>query len=308
MVPHRGSLPGNPFRLFYERNPVCGDMALKPVKDLLVGTLVGIVSMLPGASGATIAVIFGIYERLVSDLADIGHRLLKDLRFIIPVGLGVVLGMMVCAFGLEFVIERWEVPAMFFFVALIITQIPDIVKLGDDGEPMRGWDIAAFVVGFAIMIAFLFIGDGNNVDPEGTTGMVLMVVVGIVLAVSKLAPGISGSTVLLALGLYTPLMHAMTNLEVGLLVPVLIGLVIGVLGFSKVIDHCMRYHKKPTYIMILGLTVGSVVTVTMQAFMKLDGTETIVTSVIGVIIGLFMGIGLSRIASSYAEETISEKV
>lgn len=308
MVPHRGSLPGNPFRLFYERNPVCGDMALKPVKDLLVGTLVGIVSMLPGASGATIAVIFGIYERLVSDLADIGHRLLKDLRFIIPVGLGVVLGMMVCAFGLEFVIERWEVPAMFFFVALIITQIPDIVKLGDDGEPMRGWDIAAFVVGFAIMIAFLFIGDGNNVDPEGTTGMVLMVVVGIVLAVSKLAPGISGSTVLLALGLYTPLMHAMTNLEMGLLVPVLIGLVIGVLGFSKVIDHCMRYHKKSTYIMILGLTVGSVVTVTMQAFMKLDGTEAIVTSVIGVIIGLFMGIGLSRIASSYAEETISEKV
>lgn len=283
-------------------------MALKPVKDLLVGTLVGIVSMLPGASGATIAVIFGIYERLVSDLADIGHRLLKDLRFIIPVGIGVVLGMMVCAFGLEFVIERWEVPAMFFFVALIVAQIPDIMKLGDDGEPLGRWDIAAFVVGFAVMIAFLFVGDGNNVDPEGTVGMVLMVVVGIVLAVSKLAPGISGSTVLLALGLYTPLMHAMTNLEMDLLVPVLVGLVIGVLGFSKVIDHCMRHHKKPTYIMILGLTAGSVVTVTVQAFMKLDGTGMIVTSIVGIVAGLLIGIGLSRIASSYAEETISEKV
>lgn len=67
-------------------------MVLKPLKDILVGALVGLVSMLPGASGATIAVIFGIYERLVSDLADIKHRLLKDLRFIILIFIGIVLG------------------------------------------------------------------------------------------------------------------------------------------------------------------------------------------------------------------------
>ena len=283
-------------------------MVLKPLKDILVGALVGLVSMLPGASGATIAVIFGIYERLVSDLADIRHRLLKDLRFIILIFIGIVLGMMVCAFGLEFLMDHIEVPTMFFFAALIVAQIPDIMKLGDDGEPLSKWNIAAFVVGFVIMIAFLFLGDGNDVELEGITGTVLMVLVGIILAVSKLAPGVSGSTVLLALGLYAPFMHALTDMDIGYLLPILIGLVIGVLGFSKIVDHCMRNHKKSTYVMILGLTAGSVITVSVQAIMKLNGTEMIAMSIAGIVIGLLLGIGLSKVASSYAKETISEKV
>lgn len=283
-------------------------MVLKPLKDILVGALVGLVSMLPGASGATIAVIFGIYERLVSDLADIRHRLLKDLRFIILIFIGIVLGMMVCAFGLEFLMDHIEVPTMFFFAALIVAQIPDIMKLGDDGEPLSKWNIAAFVVGFVIMIAFLFLGDGNDVKLEGITGTILMVLVGITLAVSKLAPGVSGSTVLLALGLYAPFMHALTDMDIGYLLPILIGLVIGVLGFSKIVDHCMRNHKKSTYVMILGLTAGSVITVSVQAIMKLSGTEMIAMSIAGIVIGLLLGIGLSKVASSYAKETISEKV
>lgn len=283
-------------------------MVLKPLKDVLVGALVGLVSMLPGASGATIAVIFGIYERLVSDLADIRHRLLKDLRFIILIFIGIVLGMMVCAFGLEFLMDHIEVPTMFFFAALIVAQIPDIMKLGDDGEPLSKWNIAAFVVGFVIMIAFLFLGDGNDVELEGITGTILMVLVGIILAVSKLAPGVSGSTVLLALGLYAPFMHALTDMDIGYLLPILIGLVIGILGFSKIVDHCMRNHKKSTYVMILGLTAGSVITVSVQAIMKLSGTEMIAMSIAGIVIGLLLGIGLSKVASSYAKETISEKV
>lgn len=283
-------------------------MVLKPLKDVLVGALVGLVSMLPGASGATIAVIFGIYERLVSDLADIRHRLLKDLRFIILIFIGIVLGMMVCAFGLEFLMDHIEVPTMFFFAALIVAQIPDIMKLGDDGEPLSKWNITAFVVGFVIMIAFLFLGDGNDVELEGITGTILMVLVGIILAVSKLAPGVSGSTVLLALGLYAPFMHALTDMDIGYLLPILIGLVIGVLGFSKIVDHCMRNHKKSTYVMILGLTAGSVITVSVQAIMKLSGTEMIAMSIAGIVIGLLLGIGLSKVASSYAKETISEKV
>ena len=135
-----------------------------------------------------------------------------------------------------------------------------------------------------------------------------MVIVGVILAVSKLAPGVSGSTVLLALGMYAPFMHALTDLDIGYLLPVLVGLVIGVLGFSKVVDHCMRNHKKSTYVTILGLTAGSVITVSVQAIMKLSGTDMVAMSIAGIVIGLLLGIGLSRIASSYAKETISEKI
>ncbi len=279
-------------------------MTAKPLKDVLVGTLVGIVSMLPGASGATIAVIFGIYERLISDLAEIRERLFKDLRFIIPVGIGIVFGLFVCAFGLKALMDQWEVPMMFFFAALILAQVPDVRSLGDDGQPMTVYNWAALVIGFAVMLVFLWISlSGNGVD-RTVDGFAVWLLVGIILAVSKLAPGVSGSTILLALGLFTPFMDAMTAFDMSALIPGGIGLLIGVLVFARVVDYFIRNHRKSTYMVILGLTVGSIVTVSIEAATKLDGTTMILQSIVGIIIGLVLGVGLSRISKKYAAETI----
>lgn len=281
-------------------------MSLRPIKDMLVGALVGIVSMLPGASGATIAVIFGIYERLISDLADIRHKLFRDLRFLIPLGIGIVLGLFVCAFGLEALMDRWEIPTMFFFAALILTQIPDIKSLASDDNAMTAWNWIALVAGFAVMIVFIFVGDGRS--DRSTSGALVWVLVGIILAISKLAPGVSGSTVLLALGLFGPFMDALTDFDMSVLVPGGIGLLVGVLAFSRIIDHFITNSRKSTYMAILGLTIGSIVTVSVDAAGQLDGTMMIVQSIIGIILGLVLGTGLGKISKVYAKETIEEKV
>ena len=285
-------------------------MAARSLKDFLVGALVGIVSMLPGASGAIIAVVFGVYERLVADLANIRGRLLKDLRFIIPLGLGVVVGLFVCAFGLEFLLKRIETPMMFFFIGLIVCQIPDIYKMGDgDGARPTPFNIAAFVIGFLVMIMFLFIGvteadTGITMGDGSLTSMVLMFVVGVIIAISKIVPGISGASILLAIGLYTPLMQAFTSFDVVSLIPVGVGFIVGALALSKVVDYFLKNHRRSSYFSILGLTVGSVVTVAIQAFKNLSGTEMILQSIACVVIGLLIGYGLSRISVRYAEETI----
>lgn len=282
-------------------------MTPKAVKDMLVGALVGIVSMLPGASGATIAVIFGIYERLVSDLADIRRKLLRDLRFVIPLGIGIVLGLFVCAFGLDALMERWEVPMMFFFAALILAQIPDVKALGDDGTRFTAWNAAAFIGGFAVMAIMLaFSLSGGSVE-KSVDGFAVWFLVGLILAASKMAPGISGSTILLALGLFTPFMNAMTDFEMSALIPGGLGLLVGVLLFAKILDNLIRNRRKSTYMAILGLTAGSVVTVAIEACTKLDGGTMIAQSAAMVIVGLVLGVFLSRISGQYAAETIASE-
>lgn len=281
-------------------------MNLKSIKDLVVGALVGIVSMLPGASGSTVAVIFGIYERLIADLASIRHKLLKDLKFIIPLAFGILIGMFVCAVGLEWLTTNWEVPMMFFFAALILIQIPDIVRLSDDGQPITRNNMIALAIGFVIMFAFFFIGQLNNGEAtDGDSSVILMFFAGMILAISKLAPGISGSTVLLALGLFNPFMKAFSNLDIGYLLPILIGLVIGVLVFARIVDYCMKNYKKSTYSAIIGLTVGSVITVSLNGLIDAT-TDDIIAIIIAIIAGLVLGYMLSKIAVRYAEETISE--
>lgn len=289
------------------------------MKDFLVGALVGIMSMMPGASGGIIAVIFGIYERLIADIADIRNKLLKDLRFIVPVGIGMLVGLVVCAVGIDALLQDWEVPMMFFFATLILYQMPDIRDLanGDDDSRPTSWNVAACAVGFLVMVAFLFIGSSDSdvslIDLDAVD-LVLLFVVGVVIALSKIVPGLSGAAILLAIGLYTPLMDLVGGLDMSVIaeravavVPILLGIVIGAIGLAKVVNHFMTNNRRSTYYCILGMTAGSVVTVAVQALQGLDGTVMIAASVVGIAVGLAFGHVLRKVSVKYARETISSE-
>ena len=293
-------------------------MSRKPLKDFLVGTLVGAMSMMPGASGGIIAVIFGMYERLMSDLADIRHKLLKDLGFIIPVGLGILVGLVVCAVGIDALLQDWEVPLMFFFAALIVFQIPDLYRLcndsTDDPRPTSR-NVLVCVVGFLVMLSFLFLGStdsGVSLVELDAMDVVLLFVIGFIVALSKIVPGLSGAAILLAIGLYTPLMDLVGGMDfsiimdrISALIPLGVGLVVGVLVLSRVVDYLIRSYRRSTYYCIMGITLGSVVTVTVQAIQGVDGMGTVIASVVCIVIGLLFGYLLSRVSAKYADETIS---
>lgn len=302
-------------------------MGSKSVKDFLVGALVGIVSMMPGASGGIIAVIFGVYERLIADLADIRHKLLKDLRFIIPLGLGIVVGLLVCAVGINALLQQWEIPMMFLFVALIAFQIPDIVKLAKDGSDAKPTSLNYVVCAIGAIVMVLLVvptlmGDSASsislVDMSATD-IVLLFIIGVALAVSKIVPGLSGAAILLAIGLYTPLMDLVGGLDMSIIMDRIsaiavigVGIIVGVLGLSKVIDWFLTNHRRSTYYCILGMTLGSVVAVVVQALYEMSGTEVdammIVGIVVGIVVGLIIGYAISKVSSRYAEETIDGEV
>ena len=301
-------------------------MASKSIKDFLVGALVGIVSMMPGASGGIIAVIFGVYERLIADLADIRHKLLKDLRFIIPLGLGIVLGLLVCAVGIDALLQRWEIPMMFLFVALIAFQIPDIRKLSDDGttEKPTNWNIALCAMGAVVMVLLvvptLMGGTSSSISlmELDVVDIVLLFVIGVIIALSKIVPGMSGAAILLAIGLYTPLMNLIGDTsdldldvlvdKVSALIPIGLGLVVGVLGLSRVVDWFLRNHRRSTYFCILGMTLGSIVAVVVQAVDSMAESPvewTMIAGIaVGIVAGLVIGYLISRVSSKYAEETM----
>jgi len=285
-------------------------MGFQAVKDLMVGALMGIVSFLPGASGSTIAVIFRVYERLVSDVADIRNKLIKDLKFIIPIGIGVLAGMVFCAKVLDELSAKYETQLMFLFVALIVTQIPDIKKMGDDGNKLTTADIIAFIAGIAVMVTFMVIGWNAPLDKDNS-GFLIMVVIGIVYAMSLLSPGISGSTILLALGFYWVYTNVIGDFihHLDQMLPIALGVLIGALVFSKVIDFCMRNYRKTTYMAILGLTVGSAVTVLINAVRSLSDystTELIIQCIICAVIGALLGLGLNKLAHIYADSSSEE--
>ena len=208
----------------------------------------------------------------------------------------------------------------FFFAALIVFQIPDIYRLCDgrgEDNGISGWNVAACVVGLAVMVAFLFLGSTDSdisLAELDAVDIVLLFIVGILIALSKIVPGLSGAAILLAIGLYTPLMDLVGGLDMSVileraaaLVPIAAGVVVGAIGLAKVVNHFMTNNRRSTYYCILGMTAGSVVTVTVQALQGLDGMTMVAASVVGVLVGLAFGYVLRKVSVKYARETISSE-
>lgn len=250
----------------------------KSIRNVVMGFLIGSAAILPGVSGGVIAVLCGVYERAVRDISDIWHKWRSEFWFLATIGTGVVLGVLTFAVGLDFIITNYEVPAMFLFMGLITAQIPELYKIARNEEPIKPGYVISFVIGFVLMVVLFLVDDGGAQTTEldyTLENAILLIFCGVIMAISKIVPGISGSALLLALGLYQITISAMAHLDVYFLIPIGIGVVIGILGFAKIMAYLLENYHSPTYYMILGLTVSSLLII-------YPGLETATDAVVGI--------------------------
>lgn len=278
------------------------------VKNGLVGTLIGVLSMLPGASGGVAAVVFGVYERMIDDLADIFRKWRTDFRFLFFLGGGMVVGMAVTAFGLDWLMSNLEVPAMFFFTGLIAGQFPDVYRMTqEDGEKAKPLNYTALIVGILITVALMFAGNSGESTSEGGIAhtpvmFATMILVGVIIAASKIAPGISGSAILLAMGLYKQMLSSFTSFDFAVIITFGIGLVIGILLFAKIVSWALKTYRKSTYYLIFGLTIGSTAIVAYITVFAIDSYLEAASGIVAVVLGLAASLWLSKISKKYSEK------
>lgn len=275
---------------------------VKAVKEVLVGVIIGIASMLPGISGATMCVSFGIYERLVRDVARLRVYLRKDFLFLFLLATGVIIGTVVAAKILSGAMDRYPTESQFFFAGLIAGQIPVVYRMT---EPRNGrWTRSnwiALAAGFAIMgsmLALYFLGEGNDVAVgHDAAGMALMFAVGIVVAVAAILPGVSHSTILIVFGLFAVFTNSISDLDFGFLAAMGAGAVAGVLGFSKIIHYALERHHRSASFLIFGLTVGSLAPLIVTSVGNAEGMAHIAAGAVTFVVGLAIGIWFMRLGA-----------
>ena len=281
------------------------ESALSSAKKFFIGMLVGIVSTVPGVSGAVLAVVFGIYERLVEDIANIRHKIREDFAFLMVVGVGLVIGVIISFKGLDWILENYLIASMMLFTGMILGQLPELWKFTlPETKPSRT-NILAFIIGIAIMIMFLVIAMYESEEivlEHDITSVVFIIIIGIIFSISHLAPGISGATVLLAMGLYPALIHTISGFDVFLLIPLLIGILIGLIGFAKVVHFALTRYRKTTYMLIFGLTIGSLLVIGREVVIAEPGLTDIALGVAALVAGILISIWFSRLGRKTSKE------
>lgn len=229
------------------------------MKTLCKGIWVGATMTVPGVSGGTMAMIMGVYSRLMDSVNNILKKPWESIKFLLQFGIGGIVGVVLFARFITTLLEDavWGIPLQFFFVGAVAGGVPLIFH--EAGIKKFSYKLILYpVIGILLVSLLSLLPDGIFSSSEGISGILLQFVGGIVIAVALVLPGISASQMLCTLGIYETVMLNISNFHILSLLPLAIGVFVGIFLSTGVIGKLLERFPLETYLIILGFVAGSV--------------------------------------------------
>ena len=225
------------------------------------GMLIGSTMLIPGVSGGSMAIILGIYDRLVAAVSSFTQNVKENIAFLLMFAVSAGIGMFLLAKPILVLWEMYPKAMGFFFMGAVAGGIPAIYK--EAGIEKIKWRYVAYVLlGLLIVAAMSLAGTGEvSGVAGGQLSAVYLLFTGILIAAALVLPGISVSFLLLFMGLYNELMRAISELDILFLFPMGFGILLGVVLVTKALERAMKKYPQVTYLTILGFVIGSLIEV-----------------------------------------------
>lgn len=243
---------------------------METLKLFFAGIVVGIANVIPGVSGGTMAVIFGVYDRLISIISFNIKKIFSEWKFWLPLGIGMGAGIVLFSKLVDFLFERYPVYTCFFFVGIIAGSLPLIYKRcinSAEEQKLPSSGVCVCIALALVIMVFLSLFNTESLS-EGVVYTELSLALGLKLfaggalaAIAMIIPGISGSFLMLVLGIYATIIRAVADLNVMLLLTVAAGIVVGLFSGAGLVRLLMAKVPFHTYGVILGLIAGSILAV-----------------------------------------------
>lgn len=272
------------------------------IRLIVIGVILGVANVIPGVSGGTLAVVFNIYDRLINVITLNVKKILSEWKFILPLVVGMGLGIILFSKAITFLFENYPVQTNWFFIGIILGSIPMIAKRlmaaskasSSDARKIPVSAIVCGVLALAVMAIMTYANvaeSGAPIQTELTPLLAVKLFIGLACAtIAMIIPGISGSFLMLVVGVYSTIIAAISDFNIPLLIPAVIGGVIGLLGGAKLVRFLMEKVPAQTYGAIMGLVLGSILVI----FPGFGGFATLVTSLLAAAVGFVVSFFAGR--------------
>lgn len=229
----------------------------------LKGMAMGAANVIPGVSGGTVAFITGIYARLINALKSIDleaarllfsgrvKELLKkvDFLFLAVLFLGAFVSIFSLSKVLGIALERYEVYTLAFFFGLILASIVTVSK--------QISSVSITVVLFFILGTTLAVGIAFLPPASANDSFLYLTLCGVVAVCSMILPGLSGSYILLLMGNYLLVLNAISELNIGVIIPIALGCMLGLVSLSRLLSYLFHNYENSTIAVLAGFVAGS---------------------------------------------------
>lgn len=282
------------------------------VGRLLKGMAVGVGAILPGLSGGVLAVIFKLYDPMIKFLANLRRNFVANVLFFIPVGIGMVLGIVGFSVVVEAAFGRYAAQFTCLFIGFVIGTFPSLYRQA--GKQGRGAKDFAVLAAAAIGIfALMYVGGSDATLLQVPPSVPVWFFSGALIGLGVIVPGMSPSNFLIYFGLYDKMATGIKNFDLGTIIPLALGLVACVLLLAKAAAWAFDNHYATMYHFILGMVVGSSVaifpTVVFPAFsadglaasgLSLGGSVAFAAALL--VVGVIASYLFSKVEDRYADE------
>lgn len=278
------------------------------IKNLLKGIVMGIANIIPGVSGGTMAVSMGIYDRMIHCVTHLFKEFKESMKFLIPIFLGIGIALVGLSFIIEPAFAYFPLQTNCLFIGLIVGGLPAVWQKVK-GKGIRISYIVPFVLFFAVVVGMAAIGEkeGTAADLSFSVWSVIkLFAVGIIASATMVIPGVSGSMMMLLLGYYNPIVAAIKNFVTalaafdmagilegcGILVPMGLGIVVGIFAIAKVIEIIFEKFPIQAFWAIIGLIVASPIAIFLLGDVGAITVIGILTSIVTFAVGFLVAVKL----------------
>lgn len=244
---------------------------------MVKGFIIGIAFVIPGVSGGTLALYLGVYHKMVHAIGHIFDEFKKSMMFLLPIVIGIVLSVVSLAKLFGWFIRENSLYTLVFFVGLLLGGLPGLYKKA--GRPENGYrHWVPAIIGFTVLVLLLIWQKTTAVEAVETFDMnvmnfLLIMALGTIGALTMIVPGISGSALLLALGYYTAVVtnvignvfdFSVFGYNVYVISAFGVGVFLGIMLFSRLIDAVLNRWPRMAYMAIIGLVIASVAGILLE--------------------------------------------
>ena len=278
------------------------------IKNLLKGIVMGIANIIPGVSGGTMAVSMGIYDRMIHCVTHLFKEFKESMKFLIPIFLGIGIALVGLSFIIEPAFAYFPLQTNCLFIGLIVGGLPAVWQKVK-GTGIKISYIVPFVLFFAVVVGMAAIGEkeGTAADLSFSVWSVIkLFAVGIIASATMVIPGVSGSMMMLLLGYYNPIVAAIKNFVTalasfdmagilegcGILVPMGLGIVVGIFAIAKVIEIIFEKFPIQAFWAIIGLIVASPIAIFLLGDVGAITVIGILTSIVTFAVGFLVAVKL----------------
>ena len=245
---------------------------------IIKGLIIGFAKVMPGVSGAILAISMGVYDKGINAITCFFDNVKENIKFLFFVGIGIIIAIILGSNIVYFLLNNYYVITMLFFMGLIFGSTPKIIKKTD--KTIKGYIISSVTFVTITLLTTINISNSNI-----NNSIILYLFSGVVDAFGMVVPGISSTALLMVVGTYNNIIYSLSNIgniinDLNILIPYGLGVFIGIIITSIIINYLFKKYNKLTFSFILGVILSTLFTLLLKMIFSYINIKNLVIGII----------------------------